>query len=85
LSNDRTALWTGGTVGVLVAAACMRPAITSVGPVLDQIGRSLSLSHTTLGLLSSLPLLCFAGVSPVVHAPARRFGVERGIHGRWPF
>jgi CP family cyanate transporter-like MFS transporter len=79
LSSDRRALWTSGTVGVLLAAACMRPALTSVGPVLNQIGRSFSLNHTTLGLLSSLPLLCFAAVSPVVHGPARRFGVERGI------
>jgi CP family cyanate transporter-like MFS transporter len=70
---------TTGTVGILLAAACMRPAITSVGPLLDQIGRSVPLSHTLLGLLSSLPLLCFAVVSPLVHGPARRFGVERGI------
>src|SRR6185437_4745284 len=57
----------------------MRPAITSVGPVLSQIGRSASLSHTLLGLLSAVPLLAFAGVSPLVHGPARRLGVERGI------
>ena len=57
----------------------MRPAITSVGPVLSQIGRSASLSHTLLGLLSAVPLLAFAVISPLVHGPVRRFGLERGI------
>lgn len=72
-------LSTKGTVGVLLVAACMRPAITSVGPVLSEIGASEHLTHTLLGLLITLPLLAFATISPVVHGPARRFGVERVI------
>jgi CP family cyanate transporter-like MFS transporter len=71
--------WTTGLAEVLLVAACMRPAITAVGPVLSRIGHSEGLSHVGLGLLSALPLIAFAGMSPVVHAPARRYGVERLI------
>ncbi len=71
--------WTAGLVEVLLVAACMRPAITAVGPVLSRIGHSEGLSHAGLGLLSALPLIAFAAVSPVVHGPARRYGVERLI------
>jgi CP family cyanate transporter-like MFS transporter len=64
---------------VLLVAACMRPAITSVGPVLTRIGAATGLSHAWLGLLGALPLLAFGVVSPFVHGPARRLGVEQVI------
>ncbi len=68
-----------GLAAVFLVAACLRPAITAVGPLLDLIGTDTGLSNTLLGLLSSLPLLAFAAVSPLVQAPARRFGAERLI------
>ena len=68
--------WTAGLVEVLLVAACMRPAITAVGPVLSRIGSSQGLNHVALGLLSALPLIAFAGVSPLVHRPAGRYGAE---------
>jgi CP family cyanate transporter-like MFS transporter len=69
-----------GGVGVVVAAAvCMRTPITAVGPVLTLIGADTGLSNTLLGLLSALPLLAFAAVSPVVHGPVRRIGIERTV------
>jgi cyanate permease len=72
--------WAAGGIGaVLVAAVCMRPALTAVGPVLGRIGADTGLSNTLLGLLSALPLLAFSAVSPVVHGPARRFGIERTV------
>lgn len=73
------AVGAAGVVAVFLVAACLRPAITSVGPLLDLIGADTGLSNTLLGLLSSLPLLAFAAVSPLVHVPARRFGAERVI------
>ena len=78
--RDRSeAPWTAGLVEVLLVAACMRPAITAVGPVLSRIGHSQGLNHVALGLLSAMPLIAFAGVSPLVHRPAGRYGVERLI------
>jgi MFS transporter, CP family, cyanate transporter len=69
----------GGIAAVLVAAVCMRPALTAVGPVLGLIGADTGLSNTMLGLLSALPLLAFAAVSPIVHGPVRRIGIERTV------
>ena len=69
----------GGMAAVLVAAVCMRPALTAVGPVLGLIGADTGLSNTMLGLLSALPLLAFAAVSPIVHGPVGRIGIERTV------
>ena len=83
MTSDRTQVRTGpllgGTVAVLVAAVCLRPALTAVGPVLGLIGADTGLSNTLLGLLSALPLLAFAAVSPLVAGPARRLGIERTV------
>jgi MFS transporter, CP family, cyanate transporter len=76
----RVGVWAGGgTAAVLVAALCMRTPITAVGPVLELIGTDTGLSNTVLGLLSALPLLAFAAVSPIVSGPVRRFGIERTV------
>lgn len=64
-------------VSLFVVAACLRPALTSVGSVLGQVGDSTGLSASALGLLGALPLLSFAMVSPFVHGPAARWGVDR--------
>ncbi|WP_433347439.1 MFS transporter [Microtetraspora malaysiensis] len=79
-----TAQATGGPAGraalklaaVLLVAGCLRPALTSVGPVLDLIGADTGLSNTALGVLGALPLFAFAVLSPLVHVPSRRFGAE---------
>jgi len=59
--------------GIILLAFNLRPAITAVGPISDLIKADLSLSHTALGMLTSLPLLAFAAVSPLVPGMARRF------------
>ena len=66
-------------VGVLLVAACLRPAITSVGPVLDRIGATHGLSRGTEGLLAALPLLAFAAVSPLTHRLGLRLGMDRTV------
>ena len=64
---------------ILLLGACLRAPITSVGPLLDRIGTDTGLGNGLLGLLAAMPLLGFALVSPIVHAPARRFGLERMV------
>ncbi len=66
-------------VAVLLVAGCLRPALTSVGPVLDMIGADTGLGTTALGVLGALPLLAFAVLSPLVHVPGQRFGAERVV------
>ena len=64
-------------VALFMVAASLRPALTGVGAVLEQIGDTTGLSSSALGLLGALPLLGFAIVSPLVHGPANRWGVDR--------
>ncbi|GMA26016.1 hypothetical protein GCM10025864_37750 [Luteimicrobium album] len=66
-------------VTVLVVAANLRGAITTVGPVIDDIGDDTGLSAGALGLLGAVPLLTFALVSPLVHSLARRLGAEPAV------
>ena len=66
-------------VTVLLVAANLRAALTSVGPVVDLIGSDTGLSSTALGLLGAVPLLTFAVVSPSVHLLSRRIGVDRAV------
>lgn len=66
---------------VLLIAANLRAPITSLGPVLDQVQQSFSLSATSAGLLNALPLLMFAFASPLAPWLTRRFGLEQALFG----
>jgi CP family cyanate transporter-like MFS transporter len=59
--------------------ANLRPALTSVGPLLEAIRSSFGLSGAAAGLLATLPLLIFAGFSPL--ARLGLFGIERTLAG----
>jgi CP family cyanate transporter-like MFS transporter len=63
---------------LLAVAANLRPALTSVGPLIDVIRQDLGLSATVAGLLNSLPLFAFAAFSPLAHF-ANRIGIERAL------
>lgn len=69
----------GWCVLVLLVASCLRPALTSVGPVVQRIQESTGLGSAGIGLLGALPLLAFAALSPVVALPAQRLGIERVV------
>lgn len=64
---------------VFLVALNLRPALTTVGPLLPRIGEDAGLTEGAQGLLGALPLLAFAAISPLVQHPARRFGVERTL------
>ncbi|GGR69422.1 MFS transporter [Nocardioides luteus] len=63
-------------VAVLLVAANLRGAITSLGALLDSLD---GLSAGTRSFLTSLPVLCFAVVGATGMSLARRFGVHRGV------
>jgi CP family cyanate transporter-like MFS transporter len=66
-------------VALLLAAVNLRLAVTSVGPVLTEIRHGLQMSATVAGLLTSVPVLCFASVGLAAPRLARRFGPARVI------
>ncbi|WP_369140809.1 MFS transporter [Modestobacter versicolor] len=65
--------------GILLIAANLRAAITSVGPVVEDIRADLSIGGATASVLISLPLVAFAVVSPLAPGLARRIGIERAL------
>jgi CP family cyanate transporter-like MFS transporter len=64
---------------VVLTALNLRPAITSVGPILGAIRESLGASATWAGLLTTLPGLCFAAAGLAAPWLARRIGLQRAI------
>lgn len=64
-------------VGILVLGFNLRPAAVSVGPVLDEITTGLSMSPTTAGVLTTLPVVAFAGFGAAAPGLARSIGLHR--------
>ena len=63
-------------LAIVLLAANLRPALTSVAPLIGQIRTDTGISNGVAGLLTGLPLLAFAGLSPIAPRLARRFGME---------
>lgn len=63
-------------IAIILVAANLRPAITSVGPIIGTIQKDVGLAHWSAGLLMSLPLILFAVISPVVPKLANRWTNE---------
>src|SRR5699024_10290743 len=53
-------------IGILFIAFNVRPGITAVGPLIGTIRDDLGLANWSAGLLTSLPLVAFAIISPIV-------------------
>ncbi len=64
-------------VGIVVLAFNLRPAAVSVGPVLDEIRAALHMSPTVAGVLTTLPVLAFAGFGALAPVLARTIGAHR--------
>lgn len=63
-------------VGIILVAFNLRPAITSVGPLIGTIREQMHLANWNVGLLTSLPLLAFAIMSPLAPKLRNRLGNE---------
>lgn len=63
--------------GILLLSLNLRPAAVSVGPVLAEVTDGLSMSHTLAGVLTSLPVIAFAGFGALAPWLARVLGVHR--------
>ncbi|WP_138907777.1 MFS transporter, partial [Streptomyces chryseus] len=61
-------------LGLVLAALNLRPAITSLGPLLAEVRAGLGMSGSVAGLLTSVPPLCFAVFGLTAPRLARRFG-----------
>jgi CP family cyanate transporter-like MFS transporter len=63
-------------VGIVLSALNLRPAITSLGALLEEVRHGLGMSGSVAGLLTSVPPLCFAVFGVMAPRLARRFGAS---------
>jgi CP family cyanate transporter-like MFS transporter len=75
-SKGRSLVWLL-VLGIVLAALNLRTAVTSVGPLLDQLAGALGMSSVGTGLLTTLPVLAFATVGAITPTLARRVGEHR--------
>ena len=67
--------------GLVLVALNLRPALSSMAPLLSAVSESLGLSAAQAGLLTTLPVLCLGLFAPLAPILARRFGTERVVLG----
>ncbi|MGP4039956.1 CynX/NimT family MFS transporter [Gracilibacillus sp. D59] len=65
--------------GIILLAFNLRPAITSVGPIIGIIREDLSINNWSAGFLTSLPLIAFAFMSPIAPRIANRTSNEKAL------
>ena len=68
-------------LGLVLVALNLRPALSSMAPLLGAVSESLGLSAAQAGLLTTLPVLCLGLFAPLAPILARRFGTERVVLG----
>lgn len=66
-------------LGIFLLGACMRTPITSIPTVINNIAATLGVQATSLGILTTLPLICFGVFAPFVPIISRRLGNELTI------
>ena len=66
-------------VGLLLVALNLRPAISSVPPLLETIRQDLGLGRAFLGLLTTIPVLCMSIFALAAPKISGRIGAERAV------
>jgi CP family cyanate transporter-like MFS transporter len=66
-------------IGIILVAANLRASLTGLGPLVGAIRSQTNLSNSITGMLTALPLLAFAILSPLAPRIARRIGMESAL------
>ncbi|MEC3891972.1 CynX/NimT family MFS transporter [Nocardiopsis alba] len=61
-------------LAIALTSLNLRTAITSVGPLLDEVTQGLGMSAVGAGILTTLPVLCFAAFGGITPTLGRRLG-----------
>jgi CP family cyanate transporter-like MFS transporter len=64
-------------VGVVALAFNLRPAASSVGPVLEEVSRALGMGAAVSGVLTALPVIAFGSFGALAPLAARVVGLHR--------
>ena len=66
-------------LGIMLVAFNMRPALTTVGPLLERIRGETGLTAAGAALLTTLPVLCIGLACALGPLVMRRLGADRGV------
>ena len=66
-------------VAIFLIALNLRPAVTSIGPLLDTIRNNLHLTNSEVSLLTAIPVICMGLFAPLAVHWLNRFGQRKGI------
>jgi len=71
----------GGLVlaALLLVSVNLRAPLTALAPVVDDVATGLGMTSAGVGLLTSIPVLCFALCTPAAAALVGRWGPERAL------
>ncbi|MDR8389943.1 MFS transporter [Aliifodinibius sp. S!AR15-10] len=62
--------------GIILIALTLRAPLAAVGPLTGAIQKATGLSHGMVGLITTLPLLCFGFLSTLTPLFTRKWGIE---------
>lgn len=77
--NSRLSGQTAFLLTMIVLATVLRMPITGVGSLVSTIRDDLGVSNTVMGMLTSVPMLTFAVVSPLAASACRKWGMGRTV------
>lgn len=69
----------GVIFAIVFIASTLRAPLTSVGPVVDEIKQVMEINNSVAGILTTIPLIIFAIVSPFVSKVTARLTMSRTI------
>lgn len=73
-------LWRGralAMLGIVLCAFSLRSAVASLSPVIELIGADFTVSPTVLGIIGTIPPVCFALFGLITPMLEQRLGIER--------
>lgn len=73
--------WSAGLIifAIFLVSINLRPAVTSVGPILSTIRESLHVSSTQMSLLTSIPVFCMGLFAPLAVPIQKKYGYRLSI------
>ncbi len=72
-------------IAIIVVGMCLRPSITGLGSLLKVIKPDLGLSDVASGLLTTIPMIMFAIISPLIGKINNRLGTSNVLFGGFAF
>ena len=69
----------GVIIAIVFIASTIRAPLTSVGPVIEEIKQVMEIDNSVAGILTTIPLIIFAIVSPLVSKVTSRLTMSRTI------